>query len=171
MWNWNAIKLNYDIIQVGWFSNVKEQRLLNWGEEYFVSLITRFSPMIPPQKKQWAETLRGTGRQRGETQRPRQHKYTPQTGNRDVKPVPPEQLTPWSAFDPHLSSKGRISVRLRSGSKGKEAFRDGGYNPPGNHMIISSSGGGHCARGGMIEGKWCHTQLRDNTDIKCEESD
>lgn len=54
------------------------------------------------------------------THRPTEYAQTQTTDREGGKnPVSPERLTPWSALDLHLSSKGRISVRLRSESKGK----------------------------------------------------
>lgn len=44
---------------------------------------------------------------------------------RKKKSVSPEQLTPWSTLDLCLSSKDRISVRLRSESKGKGSMGRG----------------------------------------------
>ena len=59
------------------------------------------------------------------------------------KSVSPEQRAPWSTLDLRLSSKDRISVRLRSESKGKGSMGRGDDFYPIHHEIRSSSGRGN----------------------------
>lgn len=60
------------------------------------------------------------------THRPTEHRQnTNHRQRREKNPVSPERLTPWSTLDLRLSSKGRISVRLRSESKGKGSIGRG----------------------------------------------